>query len=227
MYSNPLDIMFNPYAGTNTRHLSYVALCWKGNQLAGCDGFTPNTKINLYPSGVFHGHNVRFIPPAAHEHFSATGRAPTQAGRQEQYDPEHPDRPPWPVAPGATSTYFVRSLGDIPGDGDRGGWAQCVAAKARVQAHCVLFRNEPECVAAKAAVQEYCPKGQNPCTTPPCNNPQCVAAKAAVQEYCELPPNPRSVAGGFGSRSAGSSMGGEAYTIDLKAGDSLYIPPRP
>lgn len=71
--NNPNSIVYNPYAAFNPRHLSSLALCWKGNSLAGCANFTPNTNIKTMSSNVYHGHSgsgVRFIP-AANENAAA------------------------------------------------------------------------------------------------------------------------------------------------------------
>jgi hypothetical protein len=67
--SYPSQIVFNPYAAINPRHLSSLALCWEGNRLSGCNNFTPNAKINAYSSSVFHGQSgpgVRSIPMATY-----------------------------------------------------------------------------------------------------------------------------------------------------------------
>lgn len=61
----PTDIVYNPWASIDPRYSSSVSFCWAGNQLSGCDNFTPNTKLDSYPAGVFHGNHgpgVRFIP---------------------------------------------------------------------------------------------------------------------------------------------------------------------
>jgi len=79
-YTNSRNIVYNPYAAINPRYLSEVALCWKENQLAGCTNFTPNTRINSYPSGVFHGQSgpgVRQIPLAN----KSRTLTPTQIGQ--------------------------------------------------------------------------------------------------------------------------------------------------
>jgi hypothetical protein len=81
--SYPSQIVFNPYAGINPRHLSSLALCREGNRLSGCNNFTPNAKINAYSSSVFHGQSgpgVRSIPMAAYHPQPAPTRQPLIPG---------------------------------------------------------------------------------------------------------------------------------------------------
>lgn len=66
-YTSSSSIVYSPYVNETAAYLSDAALCVQNNQLAVCNGFTPNTKIQSYPSGVFRGSGppgVRFIPPA-------------------------------------------------------------------------------------------------------------------------------------------------------------------
>jgi len=63
-YPSVNNIAYNPYSAINPHNLSDAALCYQGNPIQDCVHFTPNSRIQQMPSGVFHGQNgrgVRFI----------------------------------------------------------------------------------------------------------------------------------------------------------------------
>jgi len=66
-YPSVNNIAYNPYSAINPHNLSDAALCYQGNPIQDCVHFTPNSRIQQMPSGVFHGQNgtgVRFIHSA-------------------------------------------------------------------------------------------------------------------------------------------------------------------
>ena len=90
MIPSSKDIMYNPFAAVNPRHLSTAALCWSGNRLAVCNKFTPNDQINSYSSSVFHGQDgagATYIAPVASR--SPVARMPyvTTAYQQSSHSP--------------------------------------------------------------------------------------------------------------------------------------------
>ena len=90
MIPSSKDIMYNPFAAVNPRHLSTAALCWSGNRLAVCNKFTPNDQINSYSSSVFHGQSgpgVTYIAPSATRPPVNTIPAVTAGYQQSSHSP--------------------------------------------------------------------------------------------------------------------------------------------
>ena len=57
-YPSVNNIAYNPYSAINPHNLSDAALCYRGNPIQDCVHFTPNSRIQQMPSGVFHGQKI-------------------------------------------------------------------------------------------------------------------------------------------------------------------------
>ena len=90
-YVKSTSARFDPYSSVESSHLSTVANCYSGNQIAGCQ---PHINMNKMSANVFrgqHGSGVRFIQPAVSGH-SASKHAQPHNNVNEGYHGE--TRPP-------------------------------------------------------------------------------------------------------------------------------------